>query len=196
MKKSIFLIVGLMLILSMVACKPKIESTEVATEPAENVATSSLEFAFFIAHTNNEFMSGLAGAVEAAAADAGVGMKVYAADLDPATQVSQIESVIAQGVDGVMIDPASFDGITAAVDELIAAGIPVITFHEPISAQDKVASYVGINLGLIGESTMRQVVEDLNGKGKIAMMYGELGHSAQIAITDGYNRVLAVMPAH
>ena len=121
-------------------------------------------------------------------------VEVYSADSDPAKQISQVESVLAQGIDGVMIDPASYDGITAAIDACLAAEVPVITFHESVSVQDQVASYVGINLELIGESSMKQVMEDLGGKGKIAVMYGALGNSAQIAISDGFDKVLADYP--
>ena len=182
----------------MMACQsatePEAAAAPAAEQPVEAATTKPLHFAFFIVHQNNEFMAGLADAVVNAGVDAGVTVDVYSADSDPATQISQVESVLAQGIDGVMIDPASYDGVTTAIDDCLAANVPVITFHESVSAQDKVASYVGINLGLIGESTMKQVVEDLGGKGKIAMMYGAMGNSAQIAITDGYNKILADYP--
>ena len=66
-------------------------------------------------HKNNAFMVNLSDAVEKAAKDKGLEIKVYSADSDPAKQVSQIESAIAQGVDGLLIDPASFDGITTCL---------------------------------------------------------------------------------
>ena len=203
MKKIFVFGLTMLIVASFIGCAPvaspvtdEVEDASAEVEEAVEVVAEEepLEFAYFIVHTENEFMAGLASAVEEAAANAGIKMTVYSADFDPANQISQVESAIAQGVDAVLLQPASFDGVTAAVDALIAADIPFVTFHESVSVQDRVASYVGINLGLIGTSTMTQVVEDLGGSGKIAMMYGELGNTAQIAITDGYNEILADYP--
>ena len=93
-----------------------------------------------------------------------------------------------------MLDPASFDGLSAAVQAAVDAEIPIITVHESVSNQDLAASYVGVDLKLGGQREMEQVVKDLNGKGNIAFMYGALGHPAQIAITEGGKEVLAKNP--
>ena len=151
-------------------------------------------FAFFISHQQNEFMVGLAQAVVDAGKAQGVNVKVYTGDSDPAKQNSQVDNAIAQQVDGIMLDPASFDGLSAAVQAAVDAKIPIITVHESVSNQDLAASYVGVDLKLGGQREMEQVVKDLNGKGNIAFMYGALGHPAQIAITEGGKEVLAKNP--
>jgi len=151
-------------------------------------------FAFFISHQQNEFMVGLAQAVVDAGKEQGVNVKVYTGDSDPAKQNSQVDNAIAQKVDGIMLDPASFDGLSAAVQAAVDAKIPIITVHESVSNQDLAASYVGVDLKLGGQREMEQVVKDLNGKGNIAFMYGALGHPAQIAITEGGKEVLEKNP--
>jgi len=151
-------------------------------------------FAFFISHQQNEFMVGLAQAVVDAGKEQGVNVKVYTGDSDPAKQNSQVDNAIAQKVDGIMLDPASFDGLSAAVQAAVDAKIPIITVHESVSNQDLAASYVGVDLKLGGQREMEQVVKDLNGKGNIAFMYGALGHPAQIAVTEGGKEVLAKNP--
>jgi ribose transport system substrate-binding protein/inositol transport system substrate-binding protein len=209
-KLIVLTLVVLMIVLScfgLVGCSSGTTPSETtSTEPSTQVSTPAettsqetaeapLTFAFFIAHTNNEFMANLAEAVETAGADAGVTVKVFAADSDPATQVSQMENTIAAGgIDGVLLDPCSADGITAGVEACVNAGVPIITFHEAISAQDMVSSFVGPNLQLIGERLMEQVVMDLTGEGHIGILVGGLGHTAQIAISDGFKKVLDQNP--
>ena len=87
-------------------------------------------FAYFIPHQGNSFMVGLAQNMIEAGKDQGVIVKVYTADNDPAKQNSQVDEAIAQKVDGIMLEPASFDGLTAAVKAVLAAKIPIITVHE------------------------------------------------------------------
>ena len=148
--------------------------------------------AFFIAHKNNAFMVNLSDAVEKAAKDKGLEIKVYSADSDPAKQVSQIESAIAQGVDGLLIDPASFDGITTAIEEAKAKNIPVVTLHERVSIQDKCDAFVGVDLKVGGKAKMEQVLKDFGDSAEknIAFVYGVMGDTAQIDITAGYDEAL------
>ncbi|MDR3211820.1 MAG: substrate-binding domain-containing protein [Planctomycetota bacterium] len=148
------------------------------------------KLAFFIAHVDNEFMSNLADFVESAAKANGQEITVYAAHSDPATQISQVETALGQGLDGVLLDPASFDGITAAVDACAKAKVPVVAFHERLSVQDRLASFVGPAFKPVGVAEIKQVIKDLNEKGEIGVVYGALGHTAQIEITDGYTEVL------
>lgn len=151
-------------------------------------------FAFFIAHQGNSFMAGLAQNMEAAGKAAGVNIKVYTADNDPAKQNSQVDNAIALKVDGLMLDPVSFDGLTASVRAAVAAKIPIITVHESVANQDLAASYVGIDLKQVGIDRMNLVVKDLNGKGNIAHVQGALGHPAQIQIGEGGDEVLKKNP--
>jgi len=151
-------------------------------------------FAFFIAHQQNQFMVGLAQAIVDAGKAQGVNIKVYTADNDPAKQNSQVDNAIAQNVDGLMLDPVSFDGLASAVDAAVNANVPIITVHESVANQEKCASYVGVDLKLGGTSEMEQAVKDLGGKGNIGFMFGAMGHPAQIAVTQGGRDVLAKNP--
>ena len=85
-------------------------------------------------------MVGLAQNMIEAGKEQGVIVKVYTADNDPAKQNSQVDEAIAQKVDGIMLEPASFDGLTAAVKAVVAAKIPIITVHEIVANQELCAS--------------------------------------------------------
>lgn len=145
-----------------------------------------LNIAYFGPHQNNEYQIGLKDAVVAAAKENGVNIKVYIADNDPAKQVSQIEQAIAQKVDGIIIDPVSFDGITSAILAAKEAKIPFVNIHESVSIQDECTAFVGSNLRVGGKLKMEQVMKDFPNGGDLAILYGPMGHTAQIDITDGY----------
>lgn len=171
-----------------------VEKAETQKEQPKEKQDSKKVLGFFIAHVQNEFMAGLAKAVEDAGKSKGAVVKVYAADNDPAKQVSQVESLVAQKVDGIMIDPVSYDGVAQAIKACVDAGIPIITVHERVANQEMCAAHVGVDLKAGGKAKMEQVVKDLGGKGNIALMYGAMGHPAQIDITDGYKEVLKNYP--
>ena len=105
-----------------------------------------------------------------------------------------MDNAIAQKVDGIMLEPASFDGLTAAVQAVLAAKIPIITVHESVANQNLCASFVGIDMRQIGVQRMEQVAKDLGGHGNICHVEGGLGHPAQIAIGEGGVSVLAKNP--
>lgn len=148
--------------------------------------TETLNIAYFGPHQNNEYQISLKEAAEAAGKEKGVNVKVYIADNDPAKQISQIEQAIAEKVDGILIDPVSFDGITAAVTAAKNANIPFVTVHESVSVQDDCTAFVGSNLRVGGKLKMEQVMKDFPDGADLAILYGPLGQTAQIDITDGY----------
>ena len=54
-----------------------------------------------------------------------------------ATQVSQIESLILEGVDAIIIDPGSGSGLNGAIDKAVSAGIPVVIVNDGPVTSDK-----------------------------------------------------------
>ena len=156
------------------------------SESSSEPAAKTLNIAYFGPHQDNEYQIGLREAVEDAGKEKGVNVKVYIADNDPAKQISQIEQAIAEKVDGILIDPVSFDGITAAVTAAKNANIPFVTVHESVSVQDDCTAFVGSNLRAGGKLKMEQVMADFPDGADLAILYGPLGQTAQIDITEGY----------
>ncbi len=181
-----------------------VEETTVAEEAApeegeasekETDTEKTLNFVYFISHMENEFQSQLVAAVTESAEEKGINLTVISADKDPAKQVSQIENAVAAGnIDGALLQATSADGVTAGVQALKEAGVPTITLHEAITAQEEVTSYVGPDLPTIGLIVMEHVCEELNGKGDIAILVGVMGNSVQVSIAESYDKILAEYP--
>lgn len=125
----------------------------------------------------------------------GINLTIVSADNDSAQQVSQIDNALATGsMDGAIIQATSAEGVTAGIMALKEAGIPTITLHEAIEAQEDVSSYVGPDLATIGLIVMEHVCEESEGTGKIAILEGIMGNSVQQTIAASYDEILEKYP--
>ena len=146
---------------------------------------------YFISHTENEFNSTLAEAMEKAAEEKGINLTIVSADKDPAKQVSQIDNALATGdLDGAIIQATSAEGVTAGITALKEEGVPTITLHEAVAAQEDASAYVGPDLATIGLIVMEHACEELEGKGDIAILEGVMGNSVQQTISASYDKIL------
>lgn len=123
------------------------------------------------------------------------------ADGNLAKQVSDIEDLLARGVDGLLITPLSANGIAPAVEDAVASGVPVVIFNNEI-ATDDFHSIVWVDeykFGWIGGSWLR---DELGGTGNVVVLEGIAGTStsdlrskgAIDALGDGIT-ILAKQPA-
>ena len=109
-------------------------------------------------------------------------------------QISQVENFIAQGVDGIILNPYDADGCAPAVTAAADAGIPIVVVNAKTSNVEEATAYVGSNDVEAGEMEMKFIAEQLGGKGTIVIMSGLYGNSAQIQRQEGIDKVLAEYP--
>jgi len=160
----------------------------------EPAAQEPKEFAFFISHMTNAFTIELSDAVKAKAAELGVNVTVNDGGKDAAKQISQIETTVNQGIDGIIIEPVSVDAIIPAVKAATEAGIPVVIVNQQISDPSAASAYVGVANKDGGALEMTKAVEDLGGKGNVAILLGPMGSDAQIGRSEGYKAVIDANP--
>lgn len=134
---------------------------------------------------SDEYIVRLSDAFEARAEEAGVNVQVADGEMNAEKQVNQVENFISQGVDVIVLNPISADGCAPAVTAAEEAGIPIITLISVTSNQEEASAYVGSDAVESGEIQAQMVVEDLEGKGNIVVMYGQMGHDAQIGRYEG-----------
>lgn len=158
-------------------------------------AEENYKITALLPHTNNAYMQTLSQAIEDAGKDAGVEITVLTCDNDAGTQLSQMETTISQGVDGIILDPFSTEGIIEGVKAANEAGIPVVTIQETMtSGTEYLTGAVYIDTVKAGELMMEQCVKDLGGKGNVAIMNGKLGEPVQLNEHEGFDKVLAENP--
>lgn len=189
MRKSKFFAVLLAVVLMMsllAGCGGKGNDTGSGDNGDQNPAN----FALFMTHMSNAFTIELSNAVKAQAETLGVKLTVNDAGQDVAKQISQIETAVNQGVNGIIIEPVSVDGIMPAVQMAKAAGVTVVIVNQQISDPSAADTYVGVSNADGGEMEMTKAVEDMSAEGNVAFLLGPMGSDAQIGRSEGYQRVL------
>ncbi|MGI5173500.1 substrate-binding domain-containing protein [Treponema sp. OMZ 840] len=92
-------------------------------------------------------------------------------------QVNQVEDLINRKVDLIILNPCDSNAIGTAVLQANSAGIPVITITRA-SNLGKVVQHLDIDNKEAGKLIARQMIEDLNGTGKVAILEGIPGASS------------------
>jgi ABC-type xylose transport system substrate-binding protein len=86
------------------------------------------------------------------------------ADSDPAKQQQQVESMIAQGVKVIVLDPVDSKAAASMVTQAQGADIPIVTYDRPVT--DVPADfYVSFDNEAIGRSIAESLVEHLKSTG-------------------------------
>lgn len=111
---------------------------------------------------------------------------------DVAGQIADIQTLISQGVDAILINPADRSALDDVIEEAASQGIPVVSIDAPVTAPS--AYYVSNNQVEYGEVGARWLFESLGGEGKVAYMRGLDGHPADTDRDDGFQAALADYP--
>lgn len=172
-KKSLFLLAGLVLMLVLVACGDAADPEDNEAPPAQNGAADD---GAVVEPTDDEG-EGLVGIsmpslslerwerdgtqIEADLQALGFGTHLQFAQDDVATQISQIENMITQGVDILVIAPIDGETLTAVLETAAAADIPVIAYDRLIMNSEHISYYVTFDNFLVGQTQGYFIVEAL-----------------------------------
>ena len=118
------------------------------------------------------YFIGMSEAVQQeAAAYPNIEVLVTNADGDVEKLTSDIEDLIAQGVDGIVLSGAFIEAAPAALTAIQNAGIPVVMVDRKLKGGDY-TSWVGPDNRAIGEQDGAFIVEQLGGTGKLGVIRG------------------------
>ena len=136
MKKVFVLILVLVMAVGMFGCGG-------GEEPAvDEGATIGL----VVSTLNNPFFVDLRDGAQAKADELGATLIVFDSQDDAATEMSNVEDLITQGVDLIMINPTDSDAVGNAVTAANEAGIPVITLDRSANSGEVVAHIASDNV--------------------------------------------------
>lgn len=118
----------------------------------------------------------------------------YDGNNDAAAQLGQVETMIADGVDAIILNPQDADACAACVDVAIEAGVPVIGVNTMVN-HDGLTAYVGSQDVGAGEEIMQFMIDHMGTEEfNIVVLEGPMGQSAQLQRWEGINNVLADYP--
>lgn len=109
-------------------------------------------------------------------------------------QVQQIDSLIASGIDLLIVAPNQVQTISPAIDRAYDSGIPVIVFERKTNSR-KYTAFMDADNYEMGHEMGEYIVKRLNGKGRIMEIKGLAGSSPAIDRHNGFVDVLKKAPA-
>ncbi len=165
-----------LLVLSLALIPMTFVGAETAQSYTIGFAVSTLENPFFVT---------MKDAAQAKATELGVELMVLDAQDNAETQSSQIEDFITRGVDLLIINPVDSDAVGTSVMACNEAGIPVITVTRA-SNSGTVVEHLDIDNKEAAMLDAQQLIKDLDGKGKVAILEGIAGSSSAIDREEGF----------
>jgi ribose transport system substrate-binding protein len=113
-------------------------------------------------------------------------------DTNAAGQLADIRTLIAQGVNAIIINPADPSALNPGIAEAIAVGIPVVAVDASVTAPGAYnLSNDQEQYAYLGASWL---FKQLNGQGDVVYMRGIAGHPADTDRDKGFKRALAENP--
>ncbi|MGY4688889.1 D-ribose ABC transporter substrate-binding protein [Salibacterium sp. K-3] len=139
---------------------------------------------------NNPFFVTLSDAAEAAAEEQdGVNLEVADAQNSSATQTSNIEDFIQQGVDVLLVNPVDSSAVSSAIETANEEDIPVITVDRSAESGEIVSHIASDNVAG-GEMAAEFIVEELGGSGNVIELTGSPGSSAANERGKGFHNIV------
>ncbi|MDL2236254.1 sugar ABC transporter substrate-binding protein [Christensenellaceae bacterium OttesenSCG-928-K19] len=162
-----------------------------AEEPAgDDLDYASMNFGYLIQTQVTEYMLSVAEGAQDACDELGIKLTTNDADGDPALQISQCESMIASGMDAILVSAVDADACAPIVEKCAEANIPCIAvtnlFNPPV---EPLASILSDDTEA-GRIATRELCEAIGGEGKIGTIRGLAGQSSEVFRGDGMNEVL------
>ncbi len=135
----------------------------------------------------NPFFDYLVEHVNEEAEKLGVEVRIADAQYDAARQAAQIESFIAQGVDGLLMVPVDSFALVSVVNRATDAGIPVATIDRKVEG-----AFVHVGADNIegGRVAARYLIKKLGGKGNVLELEGFPGSPVAVARKAGFDEVI------
>jgi inositol transport system substrate-binding protein len=148
------------------------------------ILLSSPDLAFpFSIHIMNEMK-------DEAAALGNIDVIVSDGQRNSSKQSADIEAAVARGVDGIVISPNDSAALAPAIQEAVAAGIPVVTVDRSITGVDGILAHVGAD-NVKGGEVQGQLIEQLFPDGaRVMNLLGQPGTSAAIDRGQGLHNIL------
>lgn len=181
MKKLIVIFLTLSIILSVfVSCN---RGTE------ENAGR---KFGYTAMTMNNPFFLTISESIKSELAKNGDTLIVLDPQLDQAKQISQVEDMIAQGIELLFLNPVDWQGVKPALDAAKAAGIPVVNFDADVYDTDLVDAIVISDNYQAGYLCGEDLVKRMPNGGKLAIIEHAVAKSVLDRIRGFYDGLGAV----
>jgi len=178
-KKWVALLLAAVMTMAVLAGCGKQEATD-----GENSGSGKLKIGVSYYALSGEYNANLKSAMQSYFDEAGLADKVELSVTDAGgdanTQNSQLENMIAGGVNAIILIPGDATAQAVMVEEAHAQNIPVIELCTKTEAEDYRTSFVGSDDIVAGRMLMEYLGDLVDGKGDMIIFHGPTGVSAEI----------------
>jgi len=165
-----------------------------APAPDPEPADEPLEMVFLQVHADSYILIQLSRELTRQGAEQGINVTTLISGRCEATQITQVEQAIQQGVDAIFLQATLPDALMVGVNAAHAAGVPLITVHEGVHDNTNLGAAVYIDLEWTGEVAMQRIIDEIGPEGYVVIVNGAMGHPSQLRIREGYQRTLDRYP--
>ncbi len=146
-----------------------------------------------VANLQADFFNQIKQSVEAEGKRLGIEIITLDPKGDAATQVSQVQDLLARDIDALIFIPAGATAATVPVKAAKAAGIPVVTVdRNPDGAPGD--TFIATDSVAAARTLGEFVVKESGGKGKLGILLGQIGTTPQVERSKGFGEALAKAP--
>lgn len=167
-------------------------SSDSTSGTSEQAGNSDIVVGWSQMENNNPWRIAETESIRNEAKERGYGMVYTDAQGDTARQVSDIEDMIAQGVDYIILAPREFEGLGPALNSAKGADIPVILVDRLAKGEpgEDFVTFIGSDFILQGQRAAEWLVEEMDGQGKIVELTGTTGSSVAIDRKEGFENYI------
>jgi ribose transport system substrate-binding protein len=200
MKRTHVAAIGLILTAAMAACDSQAKTTpgSSATGPAKQVSipeptsvptacsgrNGKLKIGLVTINLQALFFNQINTAAKKVANKAGVDLQIVSGNDDSVTQANAVDTLVASGVDAVIVDAIDTQGIKPSLRKAAAAGVPVVAV-DAVVTDPAVSAQVGTANADGGAKIGDLLVKESGGKGEVGIV-GALNSTIQLERQKGF----------
>jgi ABC-type sugar transport system substrate-binding protein len=205
MQKRILLSIVLLIAFVLTGCQPA-QPAEVTQEAAPEAAATEaaapvekVQMAFFVPTMSDTWYVGALEGAKRRAAEKNVDLQMFDANNKVETQLQQVDTVIATGVDAIILSSVDPHAMVPSIERAKDAGIKVVVYDRPIFESTKVDALLVLdtpNMGIQAAEAIAAQLTQKHGepKGKVIRVYGDLADTWVTYITEGWDPTMAKYP--
>jgi inositol transport system substrate-binding protein len=125
----------------------------------------------------------------------GVALAVEDGQSNSAKQTADIEAAIAGGAQGIILAPNDVNALAPAVEDVIKAGMPIVTLDRRVDNTSVKVPHVGADNVAGGRIMAQWVIDNFPNGARILLITGQLGSSPSIDRTRGIKETLGAAGA-
>jgi galactofuranose transport system substrate-binding protein len=186
MKKKFLIPLFSAAMIALAGCSSGSDSSGAATNTAGD--DGELVVGWSQMENNNPWRIAETKSIREEAEKRGIKMVYSDAQSDTAKQISDVEDMVAQGVDYIILAPREFEGLTPALETAKKADIPVILVDRKVAGEPgkDYVSFLGSNFIEQGQKAADWLIEEIGGKGNIVELTGTSGSSVAMDRQKGF----------